>query len=372
MPARGDSSIETLSEQIRQARAEQRSLEIRGQGSKGFLGMNGGGERLSSLVLDKVVTYQPSELVITVQAGLPLNTLEALLAEKRQRLAFEPLMLSTRDGERQGTVGGMVASALAGPRRPWAGGVRDAVLGLQLINGEGKLLNFGGQVMKNVAGYDVSRLMCGAMGCLGMLTQVSLKVLPVQEALASVSFSEGRDRFLMRLLGWQNRMSPISGVAHDGQHGWLRLEGSAANIKAFMREEGFSAEVLPLLPEMGEPPPALQIWQQLRHLQGPFFDNPRPLWRLSLPSGTRLDADVFEQGQALMDWGGAQFWVKSEDEQRLEALAQQCGGHLYAYTQARSRHFPALAPAIMQLHQNLKQAYDPGRIFNPGRMYAEF
>lgn len=371
MPVQGGIENDRLREQIRQARTENRSLEIRGHGSKAFLGVRNESEVLSSLALNQVVSYEPSELVITVQSGLELNALEALLAENHQRLAFEPPMFSSKEGERRGTVGGMLASALAGPRRPWSGGVRDAVLGLQMINGEGELLNFGGQVMKNVAGYDVSRLMCGAMGCLGFISQVSLKVLPAPQAMATVTLDESRDAFLGLLQGWQQRMSPISGAAHEGQVGWLRLEGSHSNINAFLKEHAMTADII-AQDNRGLEVNNGSFWEQLRDLRGPFFEDSRPLWRLSLPPGTLITPEMLTDADVMLDWGGAQYWIKTEDEQALESLAVKLKGHLCAYDARKPRHFPALPPAIMKLHQNLKQAYDAGHVFNRGRMYAEF
>ena len=270
--------LDVLQQQIREAASRGIGLEIRGTGSKAFLGVRQESEVLSSLKLDEVISYDPSELVVTVQAGVRISDLEELLAENKQRLAFEPPMLSVDGQHQQGTVGGMIASALAGPRRPWSGGVRDAVLGLQLINGKGELLNFGGQVMKNVAGYDVSRLMVGAMGCLGLITQVSLKVLPAPELALSIVLEESVEPLLQRHGSWQQRMTPVAGIAHDGERGYLRLEGSARNLEAFIGSNDLNNAKLLELGNEEATTSEKNIWQQLRNLSGAFFDRDGPLW----------------------------------------------------------------------------------------------
>ena len=361
-----------LQQQVRQAASDGSDLEIRGTGSKAFLGVRQESNVLSSLTLDQVISYDPSELVVTVQAGVRIRDLEELLAQQQQRLAFEPPMLSVAGQHRQGTVGGMIATALAGPRRPWSGGVRDAVLGLQLINGKGELLNFGGQVMKNVAGYDVSRLMVGAMGCLGLITQVSLKVLPAPEQTLSVILEEPVESLLQRHRDWHKRMSPVAGIAHDGDCGYVRLEGSARNLEAFVGKNDLSAtqvfDVFAQGAEAQEP----GIWQQLRNLSGAFFDGDGPLWRISAPPGSNLFAELSNIGSCLLDWGGAQYWVKTEDETQLKALVSNHNACLYAYDADEPRYFPSLEPAIAALHKQLKLAYDPASVFNRGRMYAEW
>jgi len=199
-------SLSDWCDQVRGAAAQGRVLSIQGQGSKAFHGETPRGEPLSTLAWDGVLSYEPSELVVTVRSGTALSTLESLLAEQGQCLPFEP----PRFHGAPATVGGMVASGLAGPARVSVGGVRDYVLGAELINGRGELLRFGGQVMKNVAGYDVSRALAGSMGQLGLITEVSLKVLPVPPAQSSFVVRMKQAAALDQLQRWAGLPLPLN------------------------------------------------------------------------------------------------------------------------------------------------------------------
>lgn len=303
-----------------------------------------------------IVSYDPTELVITARAGTLLAELNATLERGGQMLACEPPSFSPA-----ATVGGMVAAGLSGPRRPWAGAVRDFVLGARLISGQGVHLRFGGEVMKNVAGYDVSRLLVGSLGCLGVITEVSFKVLPKPRHSMSVQQAMPLARALQLLQEWGQQPLPITAAAHDGQQLYLRFEGNLGSVQAARERIGGS--------ELDA-----QWWSQLRELELPFFSHaldPRPLWRLSVPLwAPPLDLP----GEQLVDWGGAQRWLRSDaPEATIRAAVAAVGGHASCYTPgAAASPLHPLAPVILQLHRNLKKQLDPQAIFNPGRMYAEF
>ncbi|MFC5698967.1 glycolate oxidase subunit GlcE [Pseudomonas sp. GCM10022186] len=344
-----DASIRLL-EQVNQAIAERRALRIQGGGSKARLGRPVSGELLDTREHRGIVTYDPTELVVTVRAGTPLAELEQALDAAGQQLACEPPHLGAG-----ATVGGMVAAGLSGPRRPWAGAVRDFVLGTRVITGGGKHLRFGGEVMKNVAGYDLSRLMAGSFGCLGLLTEVSLKVLPKPRAVANLRLAVDVAEALRKLAEWGQQPLPISAACHDGDYLHLRVEGGEGSVAAARDRLGC---------ETVEP----GFWEDLKEQRLPFFADPRPLWRLSLPNDTpALDLP----GAQLVDWGGAQRWLKSEAAaEEIRAVASRAGGHATCF-QACDSPFQPLPAALLRYHRQLKAQLDPQGIFNPGRMYAE-
>lgn len=342
-----------IAERIKQAGAAGQSLQIVGHRSKRFYGRQLDTETLSTESLTGILGYDPSELVVTVAAGTPLLELEAMLADHGQYLPCEPPIL-----EGKGTVGGMVASAMAGPGRPWLGAVRDFVLGLKLINGRGELLRFGGQVMKNVAGYDVSRLMVGAMGCLGLITEVSLKVLPLPACTRFFWLAISRSELLARSRQWRTQMTPISGISYQQDRAFIRLQGSASAVTEFAQAQ-----------HLLEDSSGAQYWYQLRHLEGDFFKGDEALWRISQPRETDLD-DVL--CPYVLDWSGAQYWLKTDRYDDVLAACAATGGHAYAYHARADHALPALSNAHLQLHQRLKAAYDPAATLNVGRMYADF
>ena len=297
---------QALLEQVNQAISDKTPLVIQGSNSKAFLGRPVTGQTLDVRCHRGIVNYDPTELVITARAGTPLVAIEAALESAGQMLPCEP----PHYGE-EATWGGMVACGLAGPRRPWSGSVRDFVLGTRIITGTGKHLRFGGEVMKNVAGYDLSRLMAGSYGCLG--------------------------------------------VCYFDNALWIRLEGGEGSVKA-ARELLGGEEV------------AGQFWQQLREQQLPFFSLPGTLWRISLPS----DAPMMDlPGEQLIDWGGALRWLKSTaDDNQIHRIARNAGGHATRFSAGDGGFAPLPAP-LFRYHQQLKQQLDPCGVFNPGRMYAE-
>jgi glycolate oxidase FAD binding subunit len=334
-----------LVEQVRQAISHRQPLCIRGGGSKAFYGRTCAGETLDVSGHRGIVAYEPTELVITARAGTPLSEIEAVLAANNQMLSFEPPHFSSH-----ATLGGMVASGLSGPRRPWGGSVRDAVLGVKLINGRGEVLRLGGQVMKNVAGYDVSRLMVGALGTLGVLLEVSVKVLPRPACERTLVFENATGPLPPDL--------PISASLQvDGQR-YLRLSASARCVE-------LAAEL------MGGADADPAIWTAVREQTLPFFQTDLPLWRVSLPAAAP-DLDI--PGSWLIEWGGAQRWLPTDMpanllRQRVAAL----GGHatLFRGHYGSGEVFHPLPPAMLALHRRVKHALDPHGLFNPGRMYAE-
>ncbi|WLI10446.1 MULTISPECIES: glycolate oxidase subunit GlcE [Pseudomonas] len=341
---------EALLEQVKQARENATPLRIQGGNTKAFLGREVAGEILDTRAHRGIVSYDPTELVISVRAGTPLSELFAALDAKGQMLPCEPPSF----GE-DATVGGMIAAGLSGPRRPWSGSVRDFVLGTRVISGLGTHLRFGGEVMKNVAGYDLSRLMVGSYGCLGVLTEVSLKVLPKPRQCLSISLDIDCDRALANLAQWGQQPLPISAASHDGQRLYLRLEGGEGSVTAAHQRLG------------GEPLDS-GYWADLNEQRLDFFNEGLPLWRLSLPNNLGpLDLP----GEQLIDWGGAQRWLKSAAD-NIQSRALELGGHATCFSHGVSETpFQPLAPALLRYHQQLKAQLDPQGLFNPGRMYAK-
>lgn len=345
-------AAEALLEQVRDALASNTPLRIQGSNSKVFLGRESAGEILDTRSHRGIVGYDPTELVISARAGTPLAELHATLDAAGQMLPCEPPAFGAG-----ATLGGMLASGLSGPRRPWAGAVRDFVLGTRIISGSGQHLRFGGEVMKNVAGYDLSRLMAGSYGCLGVITEVSLKVLPKPRQCLSLSLEMDRQRALAQLAEWGQQPLPISAACHDGERLHLRLEGGEGSVAAAHDRLG------------GEPlDPG--YWNQLNEQQLDFFNPGLPLWRLSVPHNTPL---LPLPGQQLLDWGGAQRWLKTDaSAAEIRAVVSAVGGHASCYSHGlQDSPFQPLAPTLLHYHQRLKAQLDPQGIFNPGRLYAE-
>jgi glycolate oxidase FAD binding subunit len=344
-------------ERIGAAVAHQTPLRLRGGGSKDWYANAPQGEVLDTRAYSGIVAYEPSELVITARCGTPLAELEAALAERNQMLAFEPPHFGPG-----ATVGGMMAAGLAGPRRASAGALRDFVLGAVLMDGHGDVLHFGGQVMKNVAGYDVSRLLAGALGSLGLVLEVSLKVLPKPFAEATLRLEIDQANALDSLNRWGGQPLPISASAWQGGTLLLRLSGAQASVNAARQKIG------------GETVAAAEaeaLWADLREQRDAFFTGAAPLWRLSLPSSA---PQLALAGAQLIEWGGAQRWIESDlDGDAMRAVAIGVGGHatLFRGGDKSAGVFQPLAPALAAIHRNLKQSFDPAGVFNPGRMYPD-
>jgi len=352
-----DSVVQQLSETIREAAKQKRSLCIRGGGTKDFYGGPIHGYKLNTGDYCGIVAYEPTELVITARAGTPLAEIEAVLRDKGQMLAFEP----PHFGEGS-TFGGCVAVGLSGPRRPYSGAVRDFVLGVRILDGKGDDLRFGGQVMKNVAGYDVSRLMAGSLGTLGVLLEVSLKVLPLPAFETTLILKRGEAEAISLMNEWAARPLPITGTAYrDGDLG-VRLSGARVAVDAAAKKIGGTPV---------EPTQAERLWAGIRDQTDPFFAGSEPLWRLSIKSTTPpLDLP----GKQLIEWGGALRWLKSAaDANTIRDGAGRSGGHatLFRGGDRSQGVFQPLPPSLMKLHRNLKQAFDPSGILNPGRLYAD-
>ena len=349
--------IEGYSERIRCAAAVKTPLRLRGGGTKDFYGEAPAGEVLDTRAYAGIVCYEPTELVITARCGTPLAELEALLRAQGQQLAFEPPHFGPG-----ATVGGMLAAGLSGPRRQCAGAVRDFVLGARLLDGRGDDLSFGGQVMKNVAGFDVSRALAGSMGTLGLILEVSLKVPPLPFAEATLKLEMPQDKAIAKLNLWGGKPLPISACAWVGGDLALRLSGAASAVHAARTTIGG---------ESIEPGEAERFWLGIREQTDPYFRTEHPLWRLSVASATPA---LKLPGEQLLEWGGSLRWLASKaDARTVRETAARAGGHATLF-RARDKSagvFTPLQPALAKIQRRLKQAFDPEGVFNPGRMYPD-
>lgn len=371
-----DSTLLAFIDQIKAATAAKSPLRIRGGGSKDFYGepFDPALPLLDTRVYEGIVSYEPSELVITVKTGTSLANVEAVLAEKKQFLAFEPPHYATHS-----TIGGMVAAGLAGPARACVGGVRDYVLGAHLINGRGELLEFGGQVMKNVAGYDVSRSLAGSLGTLGLITQVSLKVLPIAHAEATLRFDMDEATAIRSCNEWAGQPLPLnasSWVVDQGQPVlYLRLRGAVAAVESACLRLANEA-----CAERIDSPQTKADWTAARDLQLPWFKEGLArgddLWRISVPQTT----PPLGLGESMIDWLGGQRWLFTASSelslaaQQIRRTVQEANGSATLfiasnaeYVRARGR-FDAQNQVLTQIHQRLKAEFDPAGIFNPGRL----
>ena len=349
--------IARFAERIRSAAAAKKPLCLRGGGSKDFYGQSLQGEALDTRAYAGIVAYEPTELVITVRGGTPLAELDAALRAEGQHLAFEPPQFGPG-----ATVGGMVAAGLSGPRRAAAGAVRDFVLGVRMLDGRGDDVSFGGQVMKNVAGYDVSRAIAGSMGTLGLILEVSLKVPPLPVAEATLKLELPEDKAIGMLNHWGGKPLPISACAWTNGELALRLSGAASAVKA--ANESIGGETMPA-------DQANAFWRGIREQTDSFFSTDKPLWRLSVPSVT---PPLALPGAQLIEWGGSLRWLVSNvDARTVREAAAQAGGHatLFRAMDKSAGVFTPLSPPLAKIHRNLKQAFDPAGIFNPGRMYPD-
>ena len=356
--------MQAIAEQFRQAivaaSAAGTPLRLRGGGSKDWYGQQLAGEVLDTRTYAGIIDYEPTELVITARCGTPLVEIEAALAARNQMLAFEPPHFGPG-----ATVGGTLACALSGPRRASAGAVRDFVLGAVLMDGKGERLAFGGQVMKNAAGYDVSRLLAGSLGTLGLILEVSLKVLPLPLREASVRFECAEIAALRMMNEWGGQPLPISASCwHDGVL-TVRLSGAEAAVTAAQRR---------LQGDAVAPADAAAFWSALREQSHDFFAGPGSLWRLSLPAHASA---VVLKARQLIEWGGAQRWLKQDGDadaagaQRIRQSVAAAGGHatLFRGGDKAVGVFHPLAPAVAAIHQRLARSFDPAGIYNPHRMY---
>jgi len=376
-------TLQSLIDQIATARSAKQSLRIRGAGSKDFYG-NALGECavLDTRAHSGITSYEPSELVVTARAGTPLAELEAALSAKNQYLPFEPPSFGAG-----GTVGGMVASGLSGAARASSGSVRDHILGVQIVNGAGEVLNFGGTVMKNVAGYDVSRLMAGSMGTLALITEVSLKVLPIPVADATLICQIGQMKALQLMNQWRAQPLPINSTAwlHDdtatpsADYLFVRLRGAKAAVdsglgliqKAVQAAGGTAVQM--------DAAVATQDWRTANRHQVPFFTKAPAddlcLWRLSIAATTPALSVPYPQ---YIEWQGAQrwLWARATEGSTLQALAHKAGGHATLFKASQSLEgadkadgvFQPLAPVLAKINQGLREQLDPHQVFNTTRI----
>ncbi|HET9339716.1 MAG TPA: glycolate oxidase subunit GlcE [Casimicrobiaceae bacterium] len=385
MPER---AIQALQDAIRRAAATHAPVRVRGGGTKDFYGERLAGDVLDLRPIAGIVDYAPTELVITARAGTPLEELEATMHDAGQMLAFEPPRFAPG-----GTLGGAIASGLSGPRRPYAGAARDVVLGVKIVDGTGRALAFGGRVMKNVAGFDVSRLMTGAMGTLGVITEVSLKCLPRPRVEATRQFELSADESIRRVNEWGGQPLPLSATCfHQGRLA-VRLSGAPSAVSAACARLGGT-----------EVADADDLWASVRDQRHAFFAGAQearaPVWRLSVGS-TAPYTDL--GGEQLVEWGGALRWLAATprtDAAKVRAWAQSYGGHATLFRAAdrdaagpshgarppgggsRSELrgdggtpadvFTPLPPALAGLHKRLKATFDPHGILNPGRLSSVF
>jgi glycolate oxidase FAD binding subunit len=363
-----DPELSRLVDRVQGARAGRIALDIRGGGSKHFYAEAPRGEPLDMRGLSGISSYEPTELVVTARAGTTLAELESVLAERGQCLAFEPPRCAPR-----GTVGGMIAAGLSGPSRASVGAVRDFTLGVTMLNGYGEVLSFGGQVMKNVAGYDVSRLLAGSWGVLGAICEVSIKVLPVRPATVTLGFSLPQAQALKHLLAWGARPLPMHASAWLDGRLVVRLAGARAAVEEARRLLG--AEVAD--GELLGPMEANDWWDSIRDQRHEFFAfsaeelaRGECLWRLSVPAKT---LPLALAGRQLIEWGGAlRWWRSSAPPATMRAAAAEAGGHagLVRALDKGAGAFAPLSAPLLRIHRELKAAFDPAGIFNPGRLYA--
>ncbi len=350
-----------LRARIRDAAQKRTPLAIRAGGTKDFYGNAPRGEPFDPRGYAGIVAYEPTELVITARCGTPLAELEAALAAHGQMLAFEPPHFGAG-----ATVGGCIAAGLAGPRRASYGtaygGVRDFVLGAKLIDGRGNLLTFGGTVMKNVAGYDVARALAGSLGILGLIVEVSIKVLPRPAVEETLAFELDEAQALARCNEWGGLPLPVSATAWHGGVLHVRLSGAAAAVRAARAQLGG---------ERLDEARAASFWRGIREHTDAFFAVNAPLWRVSVPSTA---APLALEGAQLIEWGGALRWLRSPlPAQAIRVRAAQLGGHatLFRGGDRTIGVFPPLPAPLAAIHRRLKAEFDPAGIFNPGRMYPE-
>ncbi len=346
-------SIKRFQDAIRSAATDHKALRIRGSGSKDFYGVSLEGEILDTRDYSGIVDYEPTELVLTARAGTPLREVEAVLSEQGQMLPFEPPHFGP-----DATFGGCIASGFSGPRRAYQGATRDFVLGVRALNAACEDLRFGGQVMKNVAGYDLSRLMTGSFGTLGLLLEISVKVLPTpddEQTLRLDVREAGAIDTMNRLAG---QPLPLSGTCYVHNSLYVRLSGAASAVSAARKQLG------------GDAIDGADFWHSVREHVHPFFHDTTPVWRLSMKSTTAPQA----LGSSLLEWNGSLRWIAAEGElESMHAAASKAGGYATAFrSQTRPSAIQQLTPAMMAMQKKIKQALDPEGIFGPRRLHAGF
>ncbi len=346
---------ESLRTKVVDAARDACPLNLVGHGSKAFYGREPVGETLNLAEHTGIVSYEPTELVITARCGTPLQEIESRLAQMGQMLPFEPPRFNGK-----GTIGGAIAAGLSGPRRPWGGSPRDLLLGIKLLDGRGRILRFGGQVMKNVAGYDLSRLMAGAMGTLGILLEVSIKVLPKPPQEHTLGFSAAPRAAWTLFHRLQIEGVPVTATYSLGEQHRVRIASSPQRLIQIQKRYG--------LENIGQQE---EFWRDLRDQQQAFFNQPGELWRLAVPPATELDVD----GQMLCEWAGGLRWLVTQDSGgEIRPLVEKKAGHaiLFRNGERNGDIFHPLQPRIAEIQKKLKLVFDPEGIFNPGRHYGDY
>lgn len=360
-------SAHILQESVRQACADKRTLAICGGRSKAFYGRPLAGDRLDTTIHQGITEYIPAELVLTARAGTPLQDIEQALAANGQMLACEPPAFNG-----DATFGGMLAAGLSGPSRPFRAAVQDTVLGCVILNGEGEQLRFGGKVMKNVAGYDLSRLMVGSLGCLGIILEATVKVVPKSASEKTIAFMIERANATALINNLRREGLPVTASAYEGEQLLVRFSAGVQEIAVLDKhlETGYRFVDWQVFQDES-------YWQQLRDQQLPFFKTEKDIWRLSTPCQAELSALVAPGDGLLTEWGGALHWLTTEQNpDSIFDFMAGLDGHATLFRQGdtsrASRIFQPLPDIQLQWHRNLKKAFDPEGIFNPGHMYSEF
>jgi len=348
------SEIESI---VQTAFQSKTSLFIQAGGSKHFYGRKIEAEPLSLTSHTGITEYEPSELYITAKSGTRISEIEEVISEQNQMLPCEPPYFKA-----SATIGGMVASGLAGPRRAYSGNVRDCILGTNIINGKGEALQFGGKVMKNVAGYDASRLMCGAMGTLGVITEVTFRLLPIPEQEKTIVFDIDACSAITKMNEWANTPLPISATFHSDNKLYIRLSGSASSLKAASATMGGESYT-----------DHTGLWESVKEQTHGFFNSQKasqdPLWRISVPPNT---PELKLSGQYALEWNAGLRWYKTDEpESIVRDTASKAAGHAILFKgDTTNEKFHPLSKAAMKIHKNLKQVFDPEGILNPEKIYA--
>ena len=349
-----------LQAQIELAIKQKTPLQIVGGNSKSFYGNRCEGEVLSLADHKGIVEYEPQELVVTVLAGTPLKELKQILAEQGQMLPFEPPSYGDN-----ATIGGTIACGFSGPRRAFAGSARDLVLGCKVLTGKGEIIEFGGRVIKNVAGYDVSRLMVGALGTLGVILEVSLKVLPIPETEMTIAMPAHVNEAIDIMNARAGQPLPLSAASYDGEAVILRLSSTEQGVKQALKK--IAGDVL----KQGD-----EYWRQLNEQEHFFFEEVIPLWRLSLAPAT-LHLGI--PGSWIFDWGGALRWLKTDATPHdVRDAVEAEGGHATLFKHKEQWQqgetvsvFHPLPASMMKIHHKMKNAFDPEKILNRHRYFKD-
>ena len=364
-------SAHILQQQVLQAYTEKKPLSVVGGNSKCFYGNSLDAEIIKTSCHKGILEHEPTELVITARAGTPLQEIDQTLAANHQTLAFEPPHFSDN-----ATVGGMIAAGLSGPARPYQASVQDAVLGCTILNGKGEVLRFGGKVMKNVAGYDVSRLMVGSLGCLGIILDVTLKVIPATMAEATFIFKMEPNQCPAFINELRHQGYPVSASCHF--EGELLVRFSAGNNEIESLNKSLSKNYAYIDSRQLQDS---SFWLHLKEHTLPFFslekeDSDLSLWRLSVSADTDVSSLIDAQTNFISEWGNCVYWFKSNSQSELVFnTAKNISGSASVFkanNDAMTNRFQPLSAVVGNWHKELKNAFDPADILNRGKMYLEF